>query len=261
MEKMHQQRITVDGDDSVHQFLQTKKSITAQQYKGDLKKFVLFLKETNRKYTTLAEYLDLIYKEKTKNLEIAPSKRIYFGEKELQIYIHWLQENGQSGRTIKRSGNTLIGYLKCYDVHLNPTKYSFPHATGLKHNKKHQWTTLQIKELIASSKTLRNKAIYACIFQSGLAISDFLTLDYWDVKGKLDDPPVLIDLTRKKTGQTYRTFFGTDSCYYLKEYLATRKRLIDTSPLFSSEGNYSRLDQRVNDSSIHDARARCSRPN
>ncbi len=114
MEKMHKQKITVDGDESVQQFLNSKSPNTAKLYHGDLKKYILFLKETKRDYSTLSEYLDRVYQVKRQNFELSPSKRKYFGETELQEFIKWLEQNGQSGRTVKRTGSTILSYLKCY---------------------------------------------------------------------------------------------------------------------------------------------------
>ena len=97
----------IELDEPAERFLSSLKTSTAKAYRGDLKKYILFLKETNRDYNTLSEFLDKIEKEREANRIRPLSERRHFIEEELQSNIRWMQDNKQSGRTIKRAVSTM----------------------------------------------------------------------------------------------------------------------------------------------------------
>jgi integrase len=92
-------------------------------------------------------------------------------------------------------------------------------------NKKHPWTIEEVGEFIAVMDKLLYRSIAASIVQSGLSLSALLALTYGDVKEELEKgtTPLCFNLTRKKTGIFFMTFFGNWSIKLLKEYLANRK--------------------------------------
>jgi hypothetical protein len=61
----------------------------------------------------------------------------------------------------------------------------------------------------------------------------------------------MIYLFRQKPDQEYRTFFGREACFYLKQYLNTRRNLREDSPLFVSDSNGSN-DTRLVPTHVHD---------
>jgi hypothetical protein len=70
------------------------------------------------------------------------------------------------------------------------------------------------------------KSIATSIVQNGLSLSDLLALTYGDIREEFEKgiTPICLNLTRKKTGITFITFFGSLSAKLLKEYLANRTR-------------------------------------
>lgn len=251
MVRVNARKIKAEGDPSVDSFLNSKGYSTRRAYRGDIRKFILFTYETERDYHTFGEFLNRIEKEKQLNLDREPASRRYYGEEEIQAYINWLDENDQMAKTIKRACASILSCLRYHDMVLNKDRYNYPKTNGKNLNKKHEWNPEQIIDIISRVKSLRDKAIIACLYQSGLTISDLLDLTYSDVKEKLDDPPAIIHLTRGKTEVEYRTFFGESACFYLDQYLATRQNLSAQSPLFISEGTRINLKLRVDETTIH----------
>ncbi|MEM2170072.1 MAG: hypothetical protein QW186_09790 [Candidatus Bathyarchaeia archaeon] len=76
------------------------------------------------------------------------------------------------------------------------------------------------------------KSIAASIVQSGLSLSDLLSLKYGDVKEEFEKgiTPICLSLTRKKTGIFFITFLGIWSIKLLRDYLANRK-LSEETPI------------------------------
>ena len=82
MRRINQENIELD--EPAERFLATLKTFTAKGYRGDLKKYVLFLKETERDYTTLSEFLDKIEEERKANRLRPLSERQHFVEAQIQ---------------------------------------------------------------------------------------------------------------------------------------------------------------------------------
>jgi integrase len=101
-------------------------------------------------------------------------------------------------------------------------------------NKKHPWTIEEVGEFIVAMDKPIYRSIAASIVQSGLNVSDLLALTYGDVKEEFEKgtTPICLNLTRKKTGISFITFFGSWSVKMLKEYLANHK-LEDEAPIYN----------------------------
>jgi len=78
------------------------------------------------------------------------------------------------------------------------------------------------------------RSIAASILQSGLSLSDLLTLTYGDIKEEFEKgiTPLCLDLTRKKTGVQFMTFLGGWAVKLLKEHLSSQ-RLEDALPIYN----------------------------
>ena len=95
-----------------------------------------------------------------------------------------------------------------------------------------------VRKLLDSTNSPRNKAIIIALYQSGMDISTLLSLNYGDVGGKLRrNKRTMVWAIRKKTRQKYRTFFGKDSVNHLLTYLETRKSLRPEDPLFTNDSD------------------------
>ena len=85
-------------------------------------------------------------------------------------------------------------------------------------NKKPPWTIEEVGEFIVAMDKLLYRSIAASIVQSGLSVSDLLSLTYGDIKEEFEKgiAPLCLSLTRKKTGVSFITFLGSWAVKMLK---------------------------------------------
>lgn len=105
-----------------------------------------------------------------------------------------------------------------------------------------------IKKLVEAAPHLRDKAVIVMAFQTGMAISDLLALNYKHVKAVIHSDEEkrpqyhVIEYTRGKRRIESKAVIGKDSIYYLNEYMAWRRelghKLTTTTPLFTGIQNY-----------------------
>jgi len=107
------------------------------------------------------------------------------------------------------------------------------------------WTTGDIRKLANHAKTLRDRAIILCLFQSGMDDSTLCSLNIGNIRRELQEGkiPLRLDLRRRKEGLPYITFLAKDAVEALKAYLKERERkekrrfeeFRDDEPLFVVE--------------------------
>ncbi len=117
-------------------------------------------------------------------------------------------------------------------------------------------TKEQVYIMANCTRSLRDRAIILCMYQSGLGIMPLRNLNYGHVKEQIQKNKIPIrvhvtsDIVEKPLPVTYYTFFGAEACEALNAYLIERKRrikkikeqgkkvkdLTPSSPLFASEG-------------------------
>jgi len=117
-------------------------------------------------------------------------------------------------------------------------------------------TKEQVYIMVDYTRSLRDRAIILCMYQSGLGIIPLRNLNYGHVKEQIEKNKIPIrvhvtsDIVTKPLPVTYYTFFGVEACEALNAYLNERKRrikkmreqgekvkaLTTISPLFASEG-------------------------
>ncbi len=83
----------------------------------------------------------------------------------------------------------------------------------------------QVLRLVNHARTIRDRAIIIMLFQSGMDRSTLCSLQYRDVSKGLEsgETPLLLDMSRIKTGVEYYTFLGRDSVDLLVAYLEDMK--------------------------------------
>jgi len=128
----------------------------------------------------------------------------------------------------------------------------------------------QVYAMADCARSLRNRAIILCMYQSGLGIAALRNLNYGHIKNQLEKNrvPIRIRITsriNKKASQVpFFAFFGAEACDALRAYVAERKRktrkmrekgadvreLTDSSPLFASEGKNVPFGDRMAVSSV-----------
>ncbi|MBC8273610.1 MAG: tyrosine-type recombinase/integrase [Chloroflexi bacterium] len=222
-------------------YLALKKKSTRTTYQNQLRRFLRWYKSKygeDKGFDHLLDQMD-------KNQKLPRRDRKHVAETIMVEYIDFLKdEEGLANHTIRTGFTALQNFLKSMNYEMSGIWIgNLPSATSRKENSKQRWTIEQISEFVEKAPSYRDKAAILVMFQSGMAVNELMSLDYGDIEAQLKSGnlPILIDMTRKKTGVEYRTCIGADAVNYLKTYLKTRKNLKSKSPLFTKIGSEKRL--------------------
>lgn len=218
--------------DEVEEYLSLKGKATRFVYSSAFGHFLNFYGNKYGEGKGFSDYLDRIFEELKK--ERRQQRRI--AELELVDFINYLKELGKSNNTIRLYFAAVQNFLKYKQVMVSARFIgNLPPPVEKPINHKHEWTIKQIKKFVDLSPTYRDKAIIACLFQSGLGINELVNLNYGDIQDEFEKEtiPICLKLVRQKTAVPFKTFFGRDAVKYLRLYLQTRKNLIRETPLFT----------------------------
>lgn len=114
----------------------------------------------------------------------------------------------------------------------------------------------QVYVMADYTRSLRDRAIILCMYQSGLGIKALRNLNYEHIREQIEENkiPIRVQVTSEIGGkpslEAYHTFFGAEACEALNSYLNERERrikrmreqgkkvkgLAPNNPLFVSEG-------------------------
>jgi integrase len=228
-------RVTLDQ--AALRFLESKGEKTRRAYRNCLKRFTYFYPGG------LAAYINLIEEQIRENEGRSIVERVRPGEDVARGFVRWHADNGYAPKATRQSMSALQNSLKYYGISMSWNFIELPNAQPLPQNAKHEWILEEMKQFIDAQDTLRDKAMVALIFQSGLSIGDAVALNYGDVRRELEagKMPIMIHLYRQKTGVDFRTFIGRDAVKLLGEYLKPRIPLQDGDPLFTKLGTSKRV--------------------
>jgi integrase len=225
----------VEFETEVQEYLDLKSQSTAHAYSNSFARFLEFYQSKYGKDANFGHFLDRIFEERKKPRR--EQKRI--AEIEVSQFIDFLKDKGLSNNTIRMYFAAVQNFLKWKEVIISMSFINVPPPVekivdNKKVNGKHEWKIDQIKEFVGEAKSYRDKAIIACIFQSGLAVKEICNLNYGDIKKEFEAGilPICLRLIRQKTNVEFKTFFGRDAVKYLKLYLATKGELKPEDPLF-----------------------------
>jgi site-specific recombinase XerD len=170
-----------------------------------------------------------------------------------QVAQKFVSELLNSGKreSARYSRACLTSFLKANGVslHLDPIP-KVPKKTEIIPSKE------QVYVMADYTRSLRDRAIILCMYQSGLGITVLRNLNYGYIREQIEKNkiPILVHVTseigEKPSLYAYYTFFGVEACEALSSYLNERKRrikrmreqgkkvkgLAPNSPLFVSEG-------------------------
>ena len=224
-------------DQAATKYLESKGVATRKAYDKCLKRFAVYYGKGLGDYVTEIEG-------QTRDNEGRPLvERSRPGEDVARGFVKWHEEKGYAPLATRQSLTCLQNALKYYGISMSWRFIELPNAMPLPQNAKHEWKLEELRQFVDAQDTLRDKALVALIFQSGLSISDALALDYGDVRRELEAEkmPLMIHLNRIKTGVEYRTFIGADAIKLLREYLKPRMPLRSEDPLFTKLGTNKRM--------------------
>jgi integrase len=216
--------LQVEAESEVSEFLSVLRLGTCNVYSRGLAVFQQFYSAQG----SIKDFLDRVEQDRL----LPRSQRTRIDRVTLNNFVTWLQNKGYSPKTIRIYVGAIQSLAKYFDVPISLRYVQLPPAQPV--NKKHPWTMEEVGKFIAAMDKLSYRSIAASIVQSGLSVSDLLALTYGDIKEEFEKgtTPICLNLTRKKTGISFITFFGSWSVKMLKEYLVNRK-LEDEEPIYN----------------------------
>ena len=220
-------------DETEERYLQSKAGNTEMTYRMNLKRFKLAYPGG------VVRLIQQIEEDRKKNESLPVHQRIRPGEDVLRFIIKWHGEKGYSNKSTRLVVTTIQNVLKYYGITVSLSFIDLPPNQPMKDNKKHEWSLDQVRSFVESADYLRDKAYILFAFQSGLAISDILALNYGDIQHEFERGiiPLSIQGFRQKTGTLLRTFIGRDAVHYLRLYLQNRADIKPDEPIFTMLGS------------------------
>ena len=209
----------------VEEFLSALKPGTRHIYARALTKFQEFIAGQG---LDVAGFLRLV----EEDLHKPRLEKTRVARKTLNAFIGYLQGEGFAPKSINTYVGAVQSLAKYYDIPLSMRYVSRPPAKAL--HKKHPWTIDEIGIFTSLMDNIQYRCIAACIVQSGLSISDLLSLKYSDIQDEFERgiTPLCLDLARKKTNIPFLTFLGGWALSLLKQHLEGRELEEDT-PIFT----------------------------
>lgn len=178
----------------------------------------LYLHFLNRYSNFLKMNPDQIIAEHRVNVKSDEEVQQRLHEEKLLAFESYLEKKGKLARS---SINTAHNIIKSF--------YSANYA-DLKAQPLKTWaatrrsvpTPDQLRGMVESAESYRDKAVIMFLAQTGLGVEDFQAITYGQIKDEFeqDVEPLHIHLVREKTKTEHDTFLGKDGLLYLKLYLA-----------------------------------------
>ncbi len=223
-------------DETEERYLQSKTGNTEKSYRMNLRRFKLAYPGG------ITKLIQQIEEDRKQNETLPVHQRVRPGEDVLRNIIEWHKGIGYSNKSIRLAVTTIQNALKYYGITVSLAFIDLPPNQPMKDNKKHEWSLEQMRIFVESAEYLRDKSYIMFGFQSGLAISDILALNYRDIQHEFEQGilPLSIQGYRKKTGTVIRTFIGRDAVHYLRLYLQSRPDIKPREPIFTMLGSNER---------------------
>lgn len=218
------------SDEDAKEFLEALKPGTREVYKPGLEAFLNFYQQAGYG-KSLSDFLDAV--EGDMRLPRRARKRI--ARNVLNEFVKYLAEKGFKPKTIRTYVSAIQSFGGYYDIKLSTRYVSLPRANPVSH--KFPWTLEKVVEFVGMIRDPIVKSVAVTIFQSGLSMSDALSLTYGDIKHEYENGivPLCLDLARIKTGVPFMTFIGRWGVKCLKETLEGRNLDLET-PLYPITG-------------------------
>jgi len=248
----------IEEDEYIKRWLDNRNPRTVNNYKSAFKAYMEYTGLTPKE----------MIQEASDELQKPLMERTNIVEQRIKGFFNWLQKEYRRKRVGKLKGEkkpegerpyvkvkgvsssiartycgAIMGFYRefGYKVNVKPSRDFKALPTHVRFN----WSTKDIRKLVNHAKTLRDRAIILCLFQSGMDDSTLCSLNVGDVKKELLEGkiPLRLDLKRRKEGLPYITFLAKDAVEALKAYIRERERkegrkfeeFEDDEPLFVVE--------------------------
>jgi len=212
---------------SESEFLNAFGSGTRRVYKAGLEVFLKFYRSAG-KGESLEDFLDAVEQDLRRSRR--EKKRV--ARNLLNDFVRWLEEQEYAPKTIRAYVSAVQSFASYYDLKISTKYVDIPSSQPL--SDKFPWTLDKVEVFIGMIDDPEIKSIAVTIFQSGLSISDILSLTWGDIKYEYerDVVPLCFDLARIKTDVPFMTFIGSWGTSLLRYHLE-KKRLHTEDPLFT----------------------------
>jgi len=237
--------------DLLERYLESKSESSRRHYRRSFELLEEFMNKSGETFSLK----DLLFRER-EDVSKLPEEQKWPTIRLLNSFIGYLiNEKELAPKTVNRILAGITGFFSDNHLSIKGKYLNLPRDKPLKNNKKIIIRKEQVRLMVDSCRSNRDKALVLSIWQSGLGIGDILPLNISDVldrepnTGSLEDAPLLLSISRKKTGVDFHTCFGRSACVALKRYLDERERVFGTlvydDPLFiqqrKNNGLYSRM--------------------
>jgi len=211
----------LNEDEDVSEFLDAMGTGSKKVYSAGLEVFQAFYKKP------LSGFLD----EVESDMKLPRRQRKRVARNLLKEFVRFCQEREYKPKTIRAYVGAVQSFAGYYDIKISTRYVDLPASLPVSH--KFPWTLETVAEFIGMMDNIEYKTIAVNIFQSGLSISDILTLNYEDIKYEYehDIVPLCFDLARIKTDVPFMSFTGKWGVSLLRQHLPGKLRL--QSPLFT----------------------------
>lgn len=215
----------------VEEFLAAKRSVSFKVFRSALNNFMRYYRGRHGEEATLSGFLDAL----DTNAAKPRRERTRLAEAELNTFIDYLKNKELSNNSIRTYVMVIKNFLKYKGFTVTNNFIKIPPEKSMKENRKHPWKIDDVRAFVNNANSMRDKALILCMFQSGISVGEICRLDYGNIKKEFEAGvlPLILELTRGKTGVEFKTFFGRDAVKYLRLYLETRKNLKHKTPLFT----------------------------
>ncbi|MGB9778035.1 MAG: tyrosine-type recombinase/integrase [Candidatus Bathyarchaeales archaeon] len=203
------------ADEEVTEFLSVLKPGTRRVYSHGLSAFQRFYAQQG----SIKEFLNLVEEDQRK----PRWERKRVARTTLNAFVIWLENHGYKPKSIRAYVGAIQSLAKYFDISISLLYVDLPPAQAI--SKKHPWTIWEISKFVTLMENPIYKSIAASIVQSGLSLSDLLSLTYGDINVELEKniTPLCLDLSRKKTSVPFMTFLGDWAIKLLKEHLINER--------------------------------------
>jgi integrase len=211
-----------DFDEDTREFLEALDPSTMGVYRPGLSAFQSFYGKPLRSFLDAVE----------EDLRKPRHQRTRVARTTMKGFVEWLQGKGYAPKTIRAyvaAVQSLGGY---YEIRISARYLNMPSSQPI--SQKFPWTLEQVAKFISMIRKPEVKSIAVTLFQSGLSVSDALSLTYEDVKYEYEHGvvPLCLDLARKKTDVPFMTFIGEWGVSLLREHLKGRRLRLE-DPLYA----------------------------
>ena len=212
----------MEFDRDVEEFLKALDTSTRLTYKSGLSLFREFYGKP------IKDFLDAVEEDLMKPRR----ERHRVARSILRGFVEWLKDKGYSPKTIRVYVASIQSLARYYDIPVSLRYVNLPPSRTV--SEKFAWTLEKFCNFLEYIGNPEVRSIAVTLFQSGLSISDALSLRFRNIKYEYEHNivPLCLDLFREKTNVHFMTFIGRWGVAMLREHLEG-KRLRDDEKIYT----------------------------